>query len=36
MHTLGDLVGKMMVGVAVMRLICGHDDVNIPLGILTF
>ena len=29
MHTFGDLVGKVVVGVAVMRLICTHYDNHI-------
>jgi hypothetical protein len=29
MCAFGDLVGKVMVGVAVVRLICKHDDHHI-------
>jgi hypothetical protein len=29
MHAFSDLVGKVMVGVAVMRLICTHYDNHI-------
>jgi hypothetical protein len=29
MHPFGDLIGKVMVGVAVMRLICTHYDNHI-------
>jgi len=29
MHAYGDLVGKMMVGVAVVGLICTHNDHHI-------